>query len=81
MAATKAAEVAKEKFSDQELTLTKHSGKLMVLVNFLAALWKSSPRERVVLVSAFTNTLNMLEEVYLAHLPRNRIATTIIVIS
>jgi len=49
--------------SNTDVTQVEHSGKLIVVNSLLSTMWKNSPRERIVLVSAFTSTLDMLEKV------------------
>lgn len=50
-------------FCDENCGASEFSGKLTVLEHFLGNLWSAVSRERVVLVSAFTQTLDLLEEV------------------
>ncbi|XP_037513099.1 DNA repair and recombination protein RAD54B [Rhipicephalus sanguineus] len=50
-------------FNPMTMDLESGSGKLMVLAAMLHSLWTSLPRERIVLVSNFTKTLDILEDV------------------
>ncbi|KAL1440382.1 hypothetical protein MTO96_009426 [Rhipicephalus appendiculatus] len=50
-------------FDPTMMDLELGSGKLVVLSAMLHSLWTSQPRERIVLVSNFTKTLDILEDV------------------
>nr|XP_037284031.1 DNA repair and recombination protein RAD54B-like [Rhipicephalus microplus] len=50
-------------FDPTMMELESGSGKLVVLAAMLHSLWTSQPRERIVLVSNFTKTLDILEDI------------------